>query len=114
MILLAVACGGALGAVARYLLSRLQPEGSFPWITLFINVAGSVLLALLYRHFSTTTVSQELRAFLTVGFCGAFTTFSTFSLEAVILLQNGRTGAAAMYVAASVVLCVLGAAVVLR
>ena len=114
MILLAVAAGGALGAVARYLLSRLQSVDSFPWMTLLINVAGSFLLAVLYRHFNTAEVSAEMRAFLTVGFCGAFTTFSTFSLEALRLFQNGRAMSAALYVLASVALCIAGAALALR
>jgi fluoride exporter len=110
MIFLAIAIGGALGAVARYQVWRwVQPVGvSFPWATLLINVSGSLLLAFIYRYIEATTGSAQMRAFLGIGFCGAFTTFSTFSYETVLLFQNGEAGRASVYVAASVLLCLAG------
>lgn len=105
----AVAAAGALGAVTRYGLGVVVGVRSFPWTTLSINVAGSFLLAFLLagplaqRWSSTTTVA------VTVGFLGAFTTFSTFGYETVALARENRLSAAAAYIAASMVLG-LGAA----
>lgn len=104
--LLAVAAGGALGAMGRYLVVtgfvRLLGTG-FPYGTLAANVAGSFLMGVLVAVAAQTgAVSNEMRAFLAVGLLGGFTTFSAFSLDAAILAQDGRLGAAALYVAASV------------
>lgn len=104
-----VALGGALGSVARYVLGALFPRGpsGFPWATLFINVLGSFLLGLVLRYFAQSDVHPALRTGLTIGFCGGFTTFSTFSLETVRLMQTGQLTRATMYVVASVLLSVL-------
>ena len=81
----AVAIGAALGGVARYYLgSAIQQRvgPTFPWGTLAINVSGSLLLGVLMRYaLATPSVSVELRALLTTGFCGGYTTFSTYSYE---------------------------------
>jgi CrcB protein len=105
----AIAFGGATGTVSRYLLSQwmMRFPGAFPLGTFAINVAGSFLIALFARVFSTPDSNPVLRAALTVGFCGGFTTFSTFSAEFVTLVQEGRTTRAALYVTASVLTGVL-------
>ena len=107
--LLAVAAGGATGSVARYVLGTLllRVSSGFPVSTLMINVAGSFLIGLLARLFDAPDHNQVLRVALTVGICGGFTTFSTFSAETVTLLQQGKAGRAALYVTVSLVLGVL-------
>ena len=103
-----VALGGALGAVSRYLCGMLPflQRGIFPLPTLLINLAGAFLIGLIAAQRGAQSSSAVL--FLKVGLCGGFTTFSTFSLETVTLLSNGKSGLAAAYVALSVVLCLLG------
>jgi CrcB protein len=107
--LLAVAAGGATGSVARYVLGTLllRVSSGFPVSTLLINVSGSFLIGLLARLFDAPDHQQVLRVALTVGICGGFTTFSTFSAETVTLLQQGKAGRAALYVTVSLVLGVL-------
>lgn len=107
----AVALGAALGGVARYYLAsaiqqRVGP--TFPWGTLVINVSGSLLLGVLMRYaLATPTVSAEVRAFLTTGFCGGYTTFSTYSYETATLLEDGQYTRAGTYALASVVLALV-------
>ncbi len=100
----AIALGGAAGTVARYLLSLSMQRTSseFPFGTFLINVTGSFLIGLLARVLSTPTSNPVLRAALTIGFCGGFTTFSTFSAEFVSLVEQGRALRAIVYVVASV------------
>lgn len=106
--ILAVGAGGAIGAILRFLMAgaflRLLGPG-FPYGTLTINVLGSfvmgVLAVLLGLKFS---LPHPVQAFLTVGILGGFTTFSTFSLDAVTLFERGQLGAAALYVGGSVIL----------
>lgn len=99
-----IAIGGAAGSVTRYLISMwlVRAHGEFPLATFGINVGGSFLIGLLARVFSTPDSNPVMRAALTIGFCGGFTTFSTFSAELVTLVQEGRTVRAALYVGASV------------
>lgn len=101
-----IAVGSAIGGVSRYLvggLSQRMAGGTFPAGTLLINVTGSFLLGLILRYgVETTTLTPEVRAFLTVGFCGGYTTFSTFSYETVALAEDGQWTRAALYVALSV------------
>lgn len=111
-IILAVAAGGAIGAVARYLVmvltGRLLGMG-FPWGTLTVNVVGSFLLGALVDIMALRwSVGQEMRAFLVVGVMGAFTTFSTFSLDVVTHAQRGEWAVTSIYVAASVTLSIGG------
>jgi fluoride exporter len=106
--ILAVATGGAIGSVARYLVAigsgRLFGT-SFPWGTLIINVTGSFLIGAFAGLFATKwDLPQAARIFLTVGICGGYTTFSTFSLDAWYLIERGETGASLAYMVASVVL----------
>ena len=100
-----IAVGSAIGGVGRYLLGGLVQRlaaGTFPAGTLFVNLTGSFLLGLILRYaVETPGVTPELRALLTVGFCGGYTTFSTFSYETVALLEDGDWSRAALYVAAS-------------
>ena len=115
--LLFVALGGAFGSMARYLLAgwahRLW-EGPLPVGTLLVNVLGSFTIGILYVLLvEKQLIHQDWRGVLMVGFLGAFTTFSTFSLETISLLEAGHTGHALGYMLGSAVLCVVmaGAAV---
>jgi CrcB protein len=88
-----IAIGGAFGAWARYALGGLiqtHAGASFPWATLVINVSGSLLLGFLIRLLEGVAVSADVRAMLTIGVLGAFTTFSTFSYETIRLAQDGQ------------------------
>ncbi len=109
-LILAVAAGGALGSVARYLVgigsTRLFGV-SFPWGTLIINIAGSFLIGVFVEMFALKwDLPQTARVFLTVGICGGFTTFSTFSLDSYVLIERGEFGLAAAYIVGSVVLSI--------
>jgi fluoride exporter len=101
-----IAIGSAVGGVARYLLGGLiqrLSSGTFPSGTLVINVTGSFLLGLIYRYASdSAAITPEVRAMLTIGFCGGYTTFSTFTFETARLLEEGEFGRALMYIGLSV------------
>jgi fluoride exporter len=108
----AVAIGGAIGSVARYLVGigagRLFGT-AFPWGTLIINIAGSFLIGVFVESFALKwDLPQVVRVFLTVGICGGFTTFSTFSLDAYLLMDRGEWWPAFAYMAGSVVLSIAG------
>ena len=111
-IVAAVALGGALGAVGRYLVAGLAGAwlgAAFPLGTLAANVAGSFLMGVLIEATALAwSPSPALRAMLAVGLLGGFTTFSAFSLDAVALFQRGLPGQAALYVVASVTLSLAG------
>ncbi len=108
----AVAVGGAIGSVARLLLGvavqqRVGP--TFPVGTLLINISGSLILGFLVPvALQSPAVTPALRALLTTGLCGGYTTFSTFSLETAVLIEEGGYGRAALYIVASVGLALLG------
>lgn len=105
-VLLAVAAGGALGTVCRYGLAQLLPPepGKFPWETLAVNVCGSLALgALLVVFLARFPPSRLLRPFVVTGFLGAFTTYSTFAVETVVLASDGHRAIAAAYVIVSLV-----------
>jgi CrcB protein len=112
-LILAVALGSAAGGVARFLLSAWIEQrtiSSFPYATLLVNLSGSLLLGFLATWtYETAGVPADVRALLTTGLCGGFTTFSAFSLETVALAEEGALGRAALYVVLSVSLCVIGA-----
>jgi CrcB protein len=107
-----IALGSAAGGVSRYLLGLFiqQRTGmSFPMGTLVINVTGSLLLGFLLRWtLSVSNTTPEVRALLTTGFCGGYTTFSTFSYETAALIEGGRYGRALLYIALSVTLALIG------
>lgn len=91
--LLIIAFGGSLGAVSRYLISKnIQSifNQVLPLGTLFVNVIGSFLIGFLFYLFDYVIVPGEIKSFLTIGFLGAFTTFSTFSLETINLFKAGE------------------------
>ncbi len=106
-----IAIGSALGGVSRYIVGGLVHrlmETQFPSGTLLVNVTGSFLLGLFLRFaLDSPTLTPEFRAFLTVGFCGGYTTFSTFSYETVALLERGDWGRAGLYTILSVGLALI-------
>ena len=104
--ILAVGAGSFLGGAGRYLVSLAMKSVSkgFPWATLAVNLVGCFLIGLLWGLFSKNgTEGSNWALFLTVGFCGGFTTFSTFSKEALMMLQSGNLWGFAGYIAVSVV-----------
>ena len=112
---LVVALGSAVGGVARYgvgLLAARAWGSAFPTGTLLINVVGSFIIVFygaLTLAGGPLPASAAMRAFIMVGFCGGFTTFSSFSLQTLELLQAGEMARAALYIVGSVVLCLAGA-----
>ncbi|MDO6619240.1 MULTISPECIES: fluoride efflux transporter CrcB [unclassified Shewanella] len=104
-----VALGGSIGAVFRYLISifMLQLFGSsFPFGTLLVNVLGSFLMGVVYAIGQASQLSPELKAMIGVGLLGALTTFSTFSNETLLLMQEGLFAKAILNVLLNVVLCI--------
>lgn len=107
--ILAIAAGGAIGAVLRHGVNNAFVSAGFPWGIMICNVLGSFALGMAMGLFALTAQPPTaLKAFLTVGLLGAFTTFSTFSMDAVVLWERGAHMAAAGYVAGSVILAVGG------
>ncbi len=110
-ILLAVALGGALGSLLRYFVAgAIQSAASsgFPWGIFVVNVSGGFVMGVIVELGALKLqMSPEIRAFLTVGILGGYTTFSTFSLDSVLLIQRGAYLSAATYVAGSVALSIL-------
>jgi fluoride exporter len=110
LLILSVAVGGAIGSVARYLVAIGSARAfgtSFPWGILIINVTGSALIGAFISLFALRwNLPEAVRVFLTVGICGGYTTFSTFSLDAFYLIERGQTMSAALYMIGSVVLSV--------
>jgi fluoride exporter len=106
----AVGVGGGVGALARYYIAALvQPAGTaFNWGIFAVNISGALLMGLIVEASALKlNLSPDLRAFLTVGILGGYTTFSTFSLDSVLLLQKGEYAQAAAYIIGSVVLSIL-------
>jgi fluoride exporter len=107
-----VALGGALGSVARFLLGAVlqQRAGTtFPVGTLIVNISGALVLGFIMRFaLATPGITPTARLFLTSGFCGGYTTFSTFSYETFVMLEENELGRAALYVALSVALALIG------
>lgn len=91
--LILIALGGMTGALARYGLSRLvqlSVNEIFPWGTLFVNLSGSLAIGVFFELFDRAMIPSDLRSFITIGFLGAYTTFSTYSLETINLLREGE------------------------
>ena len=109
---LLVGAGGALGAMGRYgvgvLVGRMGFTG-FPYATMIVNILGSLLMGLLVGILARTTPEHqaELRLFIAVGALGGFTTFSSFSLDAITLMERGQLGAALFYIVTSVIFGVI-------
>ena len=110
---IAVAAGGAIGASLRYgisLLASRAESGAFPWHTFGVNVLGAFLLGLLMAVLPAGDAGERWRLFLGVGVLGGFTTFSTFSYEALSAAQTGNWPVAVAYVLGSMTAALLGAA----
>ena len=106
---LAIAAGGALGALSRFWLGAMVErfnQSHFPVGTFAVNLLGSLCIGILYILFvEKAMVNDNLRPFMVIGFLGAMTTFSTFSLDTVLLIQNGRPMTALAYTLSSVIIC---------
>lgn len=107
---LLVGMGGALGAVGRYGLSLLPWRGDFPLLTLLTNLLGAVLIGFIAGLAGRGRLNASGAIFWKTGVCGGFTTFSTFSLESLTLLERGRWLLGGSYMLLSMALCPLGAA----
>ena len=110
---LVVFLGGGIGAALRHgvnLVSARLFGTAFPWHTMIENVTGSMVMGMLaaYFAFKSGETSQHWRLFLTTGILGGYTTFSAFSLDAVLLYERGEVVQAALYVAGSVILAIGG------
>lgn len=110
---LAIAFGGAAGAVSRYWLSTTVERfngTTFPFGTFFVNVVGSFLIGVFFIIFAEKLqLVDQWRPIIIIGFLGALTTFSTFSLDALLLFQQGHYNTAFFYILSSVVLCLFAA-----
>lgn len=107
--LLCVGLGGFCGAICRYLISLLPYKGSFPFLTLITNLGGAILIgAVVGFATSRKGLSPNLVLFWKTGVCGGFTTFSTFSLEALQLMESEKGAYALAYVVLSILGCIAG------
>jgi fluoride exporter len=110
-----IGLGGSLGAAARYSLgifiNNNYSSEPFPMGTLIINISGSFLLGLLAKLYSANEISAAVWFFAGVGFCGAYTTFSTFGYETITLIQSNKVVIAGAYVLSSVILSTVTAAI---
>ena len=91
--ILSIAVGGSIGAVLRYLVSKGISQSSFtlfPYGTLTVNLIGCFIIGFCYDIFEQVIVNPDLKALITIGFLGSFTTFSTFSLETLNLMRSGE------------------------
>jgi len=106
--LLLIGFGGFIGSIARFLVSKLNLSWQFlsiPMGTLTVNVVGSLIIGFLAGVASRSEImTTDMRLFLMVGICGGFTTFSSFTNENMMLIQNGQILTALMYISASVIL----------
>ena len=110
MIYLAVALGGALGAVSRFGIAQWLTDSGYAHLhpaTFLVNVIGSLLIGVLFVGAERFTLSEAARLGMSVGFLGAFTTFSAFSLQLLTDIQEGQVLRAAFYAVATVLLCLI-------
>lgn len=98
-----VGAAGAAGAVTRYAIGLAVGAERFPWATLMINITGSFALAFVVTFATERFLSTAVATAVTVGFLGAYTTFSTFAWESFVMAHTGRGGTAAIYISASLV-----------
>ena len=112
MSIIFIAIGGAAGSLCRYGMSNgiyLLLGRSFPYGTLAVNILGSFVMGIVYiLMIERASISEELRAGITIGLLGAFTTFSTFSIETINLIESGEILKAGLNILFSVTLCVVG------
>lgn len=106
--LMLVGCGGALGAMLRYAIGLIPIRSTFPVLTLVINFLGAIAIGLIAEAASAQQLSQKSTLFWKTGVCGGFTTFSTFSLEAMTLFQEKQWLLGSLYVVLSVIGCLCG------
>jgi len=110
---LAIAMGGAAGAMSRYWLHSLVEgynRSNFPLGTFLVNVGGSLLIGIFFVIFAEkANLDAQWRPIVVVGFLGALTTFSAFTLEALLLLEQGLYNTALFYILSSVIVCLLAA-----
>ncbi len=110
-ILLAVAVGGALGSLLRYFVAGSIQSAAwpgFPWGIFAVNITGGLAMGIIAELAALKlNMSPEVRAFLTVGVLGGYTTFSTFSLDSVLLIERGAYTSAALYISGSAILSIL-------
>ncbi|HTO17317.1 MAG TPA: fluoride efflux transporter CrcB [Edaphocola sp.] len=107
---LLVGIGGAFGSILRFLLSEyvfLYKRNLLPFATFIINIIGSFIIGLIMGYLLKQSEGQSLKLLIAVGFCGGFTTFSTFALENIKLLQTGQYTIALAYILASVFLSIV-------
>jgi len=107
-----IGVGGILGSISRFLLGTWvasRTSSSYPFGTFVINVSGSFILGCLAALYGQHEISEILYDFFAIGFCGAYTTFSTFGVETIRLLEHKRTAQAMIYVISSVLLSMVGA-----
>ena len=111
MKLFAIAIGGSIGALLRYAVSQFTSQSlainSFPMGTLFVNVSGCFIGGIILGSF-TSKFSQETRAFLVLGILGSYTTFSSFGMETIGLVDDGKIKSAALYIFSTFLLTLIG------
>lgn len=101
-----IALGGIVGTLARYKMGAWLTQrmgNAFPWGTWMINISGSMLLGLLYGWYTRDALSSVMWSLLGIGFCGAYTTFSTFGYETIQLMEQHKYARTAAYVLSSVI-----------
>ncbi len=104
-----VAIGGAIGAMGRYAISLIPIKSEFPWLTLITNMIGALLIGFIVGLADKSdNAPPNMILFLKTGVCGGFTTFSTFSLEALTLFENKAYLSGGIYIALSVIGCLAG------
>ncbi|WHX98192.1 fluoride efflux transporter CrcB [Neobacillus sp. DY30] len=109
-----IGIGGSIGAACRYLLGdfiKKKKPGHFPLGTWVINITGSLLLGILYKLHITNEISDWVWLFGGIGFCGAYTTFSTFGYETITLMQSNKKILAGLYVLTSLIVSIITAAI---
>lgn len=103
-----VGLGGALGAIFRYGISLIPLKNHFPILTLITNILGAFIIGMVVGLFTKERISPSINLFLKTRVCGGFTTFSTFSLETLTLLEDGFYALAVVYAMISVIGCIIG------
>lgn len=103
-----VGLGGALGAMLRYGMTYIPFKSHFPISTFFTNIIGAIFIGFIVGIFEKQRIGESFMLFLKTGVCGGFTTFSTFSLETLQLIENGHILMGTIYIITSVIGCIFG------